>query len=74
VTVIPKYDRLTAEQRRDQILDSPRLRDALECWTGLNRAATRRWLRGEGTRETTQERLASTLEYVLRTLGSPRNH
>ena len=24
--------------------DSPRLRYALECWTGLNRAATRRWL------------------------------
>ena len=24
--------------------DSPRLRYALECWTALNRAATRRWL------------------------------
>ena len=24
--------------------DSPRLRYALECWTGLNRVATRRWL------------------------------
>ena len=24
--------------------DTPRLRYALECWTGLNRAATRRWL------------------------------
>ena len=33
--------------------DSPRLRYALECWTGLNRAATRRWLQGEATRETT---------------------
>ncbi len=51
--------------------DSPRLRYALECWTGLNRAATRRWLRGEGTREATHELLASTLEHVLRTFGSP---
>ena len=49
--------------------DSPRLRYALECWTGLNRAATRRWLRGEATREATQELLASTLEHVLRTFG-----
>jgi AcrR family transcriptional regulator len=51
--------------------DSPRLRYALECWTGLNRAATRRWLRGEATRETTHELLASTLEHVLRTFGAP---
>ena len=51
--------------------DSPRLRYALECWTGLNRAATRRWLRGDATRETTQEVLASTLEHVLRTFGAP---
>jgi AcrR family transcriptional regulator len=50
--------------------DSPRLRYALECWTGLNRAATRRWLRGEATREATQELLASTLEHVLRTFGA----
>jgi AcrR family transcriptional regulator len=50
--------------------DSPRLRYALECWTGLNRAATRRWLRGEAARETTYELLASTLEHVLRTFGS----
>jgi AcrR family transcriptional regulator len=50
--------------------DSPRLRYAVECWTGLNRAATRRWLRGEATRETTQELLALTLEHVLRTFGS----
>ena len=49
--------------------DSARLRYALECWTGLNRAATRRWLRGEATRETTHELLASTLEHVLRTFG-----
>ena len=52
--------------------DSPRLRYALECWTGLNRAATRRWLHGEATREATHELLASTLEHVLRTFGAPR--
>src|SRR3954465_15225388 len=52
---------------------SPRLRYALECWTGLNRAATRRWLRGEATREATQELLALTLEHVLRTFGSSPN-
>jgi len=51
--------------------DSPRLRYALECWTGLNRAATRRWLRGDATREATHELLASTLEHVLRTFGHP---
>jgi AcrR family transcriptional regulator len=50
--------------------DSPRLQYALECWTGLNRAATRRWLRGEATREATHELLASTLEDVLRTFGT----
>src|SRR3954451_21363321 len=49
--------------------DSPRLRHALECWTGLNRAATRRWLRGEATGEATHELLASTLEHVLRAFG-----
>ncbi len=54
----------------DIATDSPRLRYALECWTGLNRAATRRWLRGESTRETTQDLLASTLEHVLRTFGT----
>ena len=51
--------------------DSPRLRYALEGWTGLNRAATRRWLQGEATREQTHELLASTLEHVLRTFGTP---
>ena len=51
--------------------DSPRLRYALECWTGLNRVATRRWLAGEATREATHELIASTLEYVLRTFGAP---
>src|SRR5687768_9999703 len=55
----------------DIAADSPRLRHALECWTGMNRAATRRWLRGDATRETTQEVLASTLEHVLRTFGGP---
>ena len=51
--------------------DSPRLRYALECWTALNRAATRRWLRGQATREATHELLTSTLEHILRTFGSP---
>jgi hypothetical protein len=50
--------------------DSPQLRYALECWTGLNRAATLRWLRGDATRNATQELLASTLEHVLRTFGA----
>ena len=50
--------------------DSDRLRYALVCWTGLNRAATRRWLRDEASRETTHELLASTLEHVLRTFGA----
>ena len=45
--------------------DSLRLRYALECWTGLSRTATRRWLRGDATREATHELLASTLEHVL---------
>jgi len=54
----------------DVAQDSPRLRHALECWTGLNRAATRRWLRGEATREATHELLTSTLEHVLRRFGA----
>ena len=62
---------LVAAFHADIAEDSPRLRYALECWTGLNRAATRRWLRGEATREATHELLASTLEHVLRTFGSP---
>lgn len=61
---------LVAGFHADIAEDSPRLRHALECWTGLNRAATRRWLRGEATREMTQELLTSTLEHVLRTFGS----
>ena len=51
--------------------DSPRLRYALECWTALNRAATRRWLQDEATREATHELLTSTLEHILRTFGAP---
>ena len=51
--------------------DSPRLRYALECWTGLNRAATRRWLQDQASREQTQELLTTTLEHILRTYGTP---
>ena len=61
---------LVAAHHADIAEDSPRLRYALECWTGLNRAATRRWLRGEATREATHEIIASTLEHVLRTFGA----
>ena len=62
---------LLAAHHADIADDSPRLRYALECWTGLNRAATRRWLQGEASREATHELLASTLEHVLRTFGAP---
>ena len=62
---------LLAAHHADIADDSPRLRYALECWTGLNRAATRRWLQGEATREQTHELIASTLEHVLRTFGAP---
>jgi AcrR family transcriptional regulator len=62
---------LVAARHADIAQDSPRLRYALECWTALNRSATRRWLRGEATREATSELLASTLEHVLRTFGAP---
>ena len=62
---------LVAQFHSDIADDSPRLRHALECWTGLNRSATRRWLRGEATREATQDLLTSTLEHVLRTFGKP---
>ena len=62
---------LVAARHADIADDSPRLRYALECWTGLNRAATRRWLQGEATREQTHELIASTLEHVLRTFGAP---
>jgi hypothetical protein len=63
---------LVAAHHADIAEDSPRLRYALECWTGLNRAATRRWLRGEANREQTHELLATTLEHVLRTFGTGR--
>src|SRR3954453_7057524 len=62
---------LVAAHHADIAQDSPRLRYALECWTGLNRAATSRWLQGEASREQTHELLASTLEHVLRTFGAP---
>ena len=62
---------IVAAHHADIADDSPRLRYALECWTGLNRAATRRWLQGEATREQTHELIASTLEHVLRTFGAP---
>ena len=42
---------IVAAHHADIADDSPRLRYALECWTGLNRAATRRWLQDEATRE-----------------------
>jgi AcrR family transcriptional regulator len=61
---------ILAARHADIAEDTPRLRYALECWTALNRAATRRWLRGEATREATHELLASTLEHVLRTFGA----
>ena len=61
---------LLATFHADIAEDSARLRYALVCWTGLNRAATRHWLRGEASRETTHELLASTLEHVLRTFGA----
>ena len=62
---------LVAAHHADIADDSPRLRYALECWTGLNRSATRRWLQGDATREQTHELIASTLEHVLRTFGAP---
>jgi AcrR family transcriptional regulator len=62
---------LVAAQHADIADDTPRLRYALECWTGLNRAATRRWLQGEANREQTHELIASTLEHVLRNFGTP---
>ncbi len=62
---------IVAAHHADIANDTPRLRYALECWTGLNRAATRRWLQGEASREATHELLALTLEHVLRTFGAP---
>jgi AcrR family transcriptional regulator len=62
---------LVAHYHADLAEDSPRLRYALECWTGLNRTAVRRWLRGDATRQDTHELLTLTLEHVLRTFGAP---
>src|SRR5918994_5438064 len=45
---------LVAAYHADIAEDSPRLRYALECWTGLNRAATRRRLHGDASRAATQ--------------------
>ena len=42
---------LVAARHADIADDTPRLRYALECWTGLNRAATRRWLQDQASRE-----------------------
>jgi AcrR family transcriptional regulator len=61
---------LLATFHADIAEDSPRLRFALECWTALNRAATRRWLQGDATRDATHELLTSTLEHILRTFGA----
>src|SRR3954451_691042 len=61
---------LLAAYHADIAEDSPRLRYSLECWTGFTRAATRRWLYGEASREATHELLALTLEHVLRTFGA----
>ena len=72
VDLVRRAVALVAARHAEIAEDSPRLRYALECWTGLNRAATRRWLTGEATREATHELIASTLEHVLRTFGAPR--
>src|SRR6478735_4474870 len=61
---------LLAAFHADNAEDSARLQYALECWTALNRSATRHWLNGEATRDATHELLASTLEHVLRTFGA----
>jgi len=43
------------------------MRYALECWTGLKRAATRAGYAVTLPRQATHELLTSTLEHVLRT-------
>ena len=63
---------LLATHHGDIAEDSPRLRYALACWTGLNRAATRdAGCAGRPPARRTHELLASTLEPVLRTFGAP---
>ena len=59
---------LVATFHADIAEDSDRLRYALVCWTGLNRAATRRQLRAD-LPQSPPEVLASTLEHALRTSG-----
>ena len=54
-----------AKHHADIAHDSPRLRYTLECRAGLNRAATRRWLQDDTTREQAHELIASTLEHAL---------
>jgi AcrR family transcriptional regulator len=71
VDLVRRAVALLAARHAEIAEDSPRLRYALECWTGLNRAATRRWLTGEASREATHELIAATLEHVLRTFGAP---
>ena len=71
VDLVRRAVALIAARHAEIAEDSPRLRYALECWTGLNRAATRRWLTGAATREATHELIAATLEHVLRTFGAP---
>ena len=55
VDLVRRAVALVAARHAEIAEDSPRLRYALECWTGLNRAATRRWLTGEATREATHD-------------------
>ena len=71
VDLVRRAVALVAARHAEIAEDSPRLRYALECWTGLNRAATRRWLTGEASREATHELIAATLEHVLHTFGAP---
>ena len=71
VDLVRRAVALIAARHAELAEDSPRLRYALECWTGLNRAATRRWLTGAASREATHELIAATLEHVLRTFGAP---
>jgi AcrR family transcriptional regulator len=76
----PEVRRVVGELRRLAVVhvvglhpdiaeDSPRLHHALECWTGLNRTATRRWLEGGASREATHTLLTLTLDHILRTFG-----
>ena len=74
VELVRRAVALVAARYAEIAEDLPRLSYALECWTGLNRAAMRRWLTGEATREATHELIASTLEHVLRTFGTPPRH